>query len=431
MEARRIELARRLYGANSPVTLKVMLDQAWDDDGFDDYGKANAVLAEDRDRILATFGSHSHERGLWLMERAYALSATPGARDEGRRDASEAAAIFASESPVPDDYPTAKDIFGRFEMDSDRFPQALKDMDAGAATDRALGEFDPVEQIIYNVHSAEALQNLGALGEAERRYRVAAMSADRTMGRRSSLHFDTLVQLADLLRQRGERAEADRILQQLDSEVDGADTPRGQALRVKEIYGAALVAEGRAAAAMPVLGAALTMARTRPHSVAQLPRIQQAMGEAEEQLGRRDAAGQYLTAARTAWMREGPANAPWVLGARERWARFEIASGAAAVATAECQAIVRAGGATPSAPVALAQADLARLALQRGDIGAARDESATALKTMSAASELYDIRSWIPVWRARALVLSGSGDGAGARAWAKRASDAALRYGGA
>jgi hypothetical protein len=163
--------------------------------------------------------------------------------------------------------------------------------------------------------------------------------------------------------------------------------------------------------------------------VADLPRIQQALGEADEQLGRRAAAEPLLAAARTTWMGEGPANAPWVLGARERWARFEMAGGAAATAEAECQAIVRAAGHTPSAPVALAQGDLARLALTRGDVGAARDDSAAALNTMSAATGLYDVRSWIPVWRARADVLAATGDAAGAKAWTKRASDAARRYG--
>jgi eukaryotic-like serine/threonine-protein kinase len=429
LEARRVELSRRLHGPNDPVVLRVMLDQAWDDAGFDDYGKAKTVLAEIRDRIPATFGGHSHERGLWLMEWAYALAATPGARDESRRDESEAAGIFASETPTPDDYPTAQDILGRFEMDSYRFSEALKTFEAAAAADRALGEFDPIEAMIYDVHSAQALQNLGRPDEADRRYRVAATQADRTMGRHSSVHFQALMLLADLLRQRGEREEADRIFRLLDSEADKADTPPGMAMRVKETYGAALVAEGRPAAALPVLGAALGMARVRPHGVADLPRIQQALGEAEEQLGRRAAAGPLLAAARTAWMGEGPANAPWVLGARERWARFEMAGGAAAIAAAECQAIVKAAGRTPSAPVALAQADLARLALMRGDVGAARDDSAAALNTMSAATGLYDVRSWIPVWRARAFALAAVGDAAGAKAWTKRASDAARRYG--
>jgi len=429
LAARRIALARRLYGPNAPVVLRGMLDQAWDDIGFDDYGKAKTVLAEIRDRIPSTFGGHSHERGLWLMDWADALRATPGARDERRRDVSEAAAIFASETPTPDDYPTARDILGRFEMDSNRFPEALKAFEAAAAADRALGEFDAVEALIYDVHSAEALQNLGRPDEAERRLRVAASAAERVTGPDSSVHFQALALLADLLRQRGERGEADRILQQLDSEAERADTPPGEAMLVKATYGAALVAEGRPAAALPVLGAALGMARVRPHDVTDVPRIQQALGDAEDQLGRRAAAGPLFAAARTAWMGEGPANAPWVLGARERWARFEMAGGAAATAEAECQAIVKAAGRTPSAPVALAQADLARLALMRGDVGAARDDSAAALDTMSAATGLYDVRSWIPVWRERALVLAAAGDAAGAKAWTKRASDAARRYG--
>lgn len=429
LEARRIDLSRKLYGANNPVVLRAILDQAWDDVGFDDYAKAKSVLAGVRDRITATFGDHSHERGVWLMDQAYALSTTPGARDERRRDASEAAAIFASESPRPEDYPTAENILGRIELESNRFPEALKAIETAAAADRALGDFDAVEQMINEINSAQALENLGRPDEAIRSYEVAAAAAERTMGRNSSMHFQALMRLAALLHLRGERGEADRIFQSLEADAARADTPPGEAMLVKETHGAALVADGRPANALSLLHAALRMARAQPNDEADLPRIELAIGEAEDQLGFRAAAGPFLAAARKAWMNEGPANAPWVLGARERWARFEMAVGATATAEAECRAIMAAAGRTPSAPVALAQADLTRLALMRGDRGAARNESAAALATMSSATGLYDIRSWIPVWGARAAALAASGDKAGARVWTRRASDATRLYG--
>ena len=149
-----------------------------------------------------------------------------------------------------------------------------------------------------------------------RRYRVAAAEAERTMGQYSGGRFDALARLADLLSRRGERGEADRIFQQLNSQADRADTPRDKAMLVEENYGAALVA-GR-----PPPRCRCSMRRwqwrEQPHDVTDLPRIQQALGEAEEQLGRRAAAGPLLAAARTAWMGEGPANAPWVLGALAR-----------------------------------------------------------------------------------------------------------------
>ena len=429
LEARRIDLARRLYGPNSPVVLRAILDQAWGDVGFDDYAKAKTVLAAVRDRITAIFGDHSHERGVWLMDQAYALTTTPGAREERQRDVSQAAGIFAAETPRPEDYPTAENILGRIEMESNRFPEALNAIETAAAADRALGEFDAVEEMIYQISSAKALQNLGRADESERLYRVAAAAAERTMGRNSSMRFQAMMRLADLLRQRGGRVEADRIFQSLDSEAARAATPPGEAMLVKETYGAALVAEGRPAAALPILRAALELAKVQPNDVADLPRIQQALGEAEEQLGHRATAGPLLAVARTEWMTEGPQSAPWVLGARERWARYEMAGGSAAIAASECQAIVRAAGRTPSAPVALAQADLARMALMRGDLRAAQDESAVALNTISAATELFDVGSWVQVWRARALVLAAAGDSAGAKIFARRATDAARRYG--
>ena len=139
LQARRVALARKLYGPNNRVTLESSLDQAWDEDNFHEYAKAKAVLANIRDRVSATFGPHSHERGSWLMDQAYALEATSGARDERRRDAREAAKIFAAEKPMSDDYPTARSLFGLAEMASNRFAAALEAFEAAAAADRAGG----------------------------------------------------------------------------------------------------------------------------------------------------------------------------------------------------------------------------------------------------------------------------------------------------
>jgi len=429
VEAHRVELARKLYGPSDPTVLRGVLDQAWGETGFDEYAKAKPLLASIRDRIPAVFGARSHEQGLWLMDWAFALVATPGTRNERRRDLNEAAGIFAAESTPPQEYPVALQELGLVAMQSNRFPEALKHLEAATVFDKAHGEFDPVEAMIHNIHTAEALQNMGGLDEAERRYRVTAPMAERGMGRHSSTYLEDMAFLADHLHQRGGRDEADRIFQLLSNDLKTARTPPGVAMLVRRLYGGALAAEGRAAEALPLLTSALALAQARPHVVDDLPRVQQALGDAYEQLGRRDAAGPLLATARTAWQLEGPVDAPWVLGARERWARFQMAGGEAAAAAAECQAIVAAGRGTPSAPVALAQADLARMALERGDVVGAKAYGMAAVRTLDATTELHDVRTQIPVWRTVAASLVAAGDAASATQWSKRAEDATRRFG--
>jgi serine/threonine-protein kinase len=429
IEARRVDLARKLYGPNHPIVLRGMLDQAFGDSSFDEFEKAKILLTAIRYRIPATFGARSHERGIWLMDWAIALRATPGARDERRQDLTAAADILAAESPPPEDYPVVLQELGDVDMDSNRFSQALKDFEAATAFDKAHGEFDPVEEMLDNAHTAEALQNLGKADEAGRRYRMTAPLAERAMGRHSSMYLLDMALLANLLHLRGDRDNADRIFQLLSAGMEGVKTPPGAAAIIGEFYGAALVAEGRSTEALPKLTEALAQDEALPPRVGDQPRIEQALGDADEQLGRRDAAGPLLAAARAAWMREGPPDAPWVLGARERWARFMLAGGNAATAAAECQAILAAAGGTPSSPMALAQADLARMALGRGDVGGAGAFSTAAVRTLNAATGLYDVRSEVLVWRARAASLAMAGDAAGAADWAKRADDAARRFG--
>lgn len=429
VEARRVELARKLYGPNDPSVLRGMLAQAWGETGFNEYDKAKSLLTSIRDRVPLVFGARSHERGMWLIDWAFALAATPGARDERRQDETEAAGIYAAERPPTDEYPVALEALGLVAMESNRYAEALRQFEAATNFDKAHGAFDPVEEMIQNVHTALALQNLNRPDEAEQLYRVTGPMAERRMGRHSSTYLEDMVFLADLLHQRGARDEADRIFQPLNDDVNSAQTPPGMALLVRRLYGAALVAEGRAADALPLLTSALTLAKVRPNGVDDLPRTQQALGDAYEQLGRRDVAGPLLAAARKTWQLEGPADAPWVLGARERWARFQMAGGATADASAECQAIVTASRGTPSAPVALAEADLARLALGRGDVIQAKTYGMVAARTLDAVTGLYDVRTRIPVWRTLAAALLAAGDADAATQWSKRADDAAQRFG--
>ena len=85
------------------------------------------------------------------MEWAFALRRPPDTRDERRRDASEAAAIFGSEKPMPDDYPTAWNIFGLARAGlRTAFSRLSKIFEAGARRRPGLGEFDPVETMIHD-----------------------------------------------------------------------------------------------------------------------------------------------------------------------------------------------------------------------------------------------------------------------------------------
>jgi hypothetical protein len=129
------------------------------------------------------------------------------------------------------------------------------------------------------------------------------------------------------------------------------------------------------------------------------------LGDAYAQLGRVAEARPLLQSARDDWMRYGAPHGTQLQAARERWARFLASEGDIAAAEPEFQAVLTIAAGTPSAPAALAQAGLARLALAHGDAAAADRLSQAALTTIDATIGEYDVRARLEIWLARAEVL--------------------------
>jgi eukaryotic-like serine/threonine-protein kinase len=76
---------------------------------------------------------------------------------------------------------------------------------------------------------------------------------------------------------------------------------------------------------------------------------------------------------------------------------------------------------------AMAHAGLARIALSRGDIVAARVSSNRALELIDRVQSVFDIRTRSQVWLVRSAVFLQDGQAAEANRWAEKARDASVR----
>jgi len=98
------------------------------------------------------------------------------------------------------------------------------------------------------------------------------------------------------------------------------------------------------------------------------------------------------------------------------------------MAETEFRAVRDHPGEQPTAEAALASAGLARIALRRGNLEAARRESLRSVSQLDRVRGLYDVRVAPELWLVRSEVLLRSGDGAGARKLAAQALEASMRY---
>jgi serine/threonine-protein kinase len=422
---RKLELQRALYGPTDPRVLSGTVDLVVTQVMFLDSGRARTMLDQIRASLFASTDSQSLPRALWLYGHANALRGVHGGRDEAIAECEEAIHIFAAHYPRDMHYPDALMVLSGYLHDAERYADALRVLERHRAVSMALGRYDAMAQLQFELQQGPQIESLGQLDEADGIFHAAQDRAEHLVGRQSTWFVITLVDRALLAHHRGDRERAmSMFAAALTLGGDRLETT-GFITQVKRAYGAALSGEGDAAAAIPLLEAGLAQEQLRPREEYTVRQTQSYLGDAYDQLGEADKARVQLRAAYEGWVRYGAPGGARTLGARERWARFQWEHGDTAEAATEFKALLKIAGATPSAPAALAQAGLARIALARGDVKEAGAASEDAMRILGAVTMEYDVRARVDVWLARAEALRASGELAASRAMAQQAVAAA------
>jgi serine/threonine-protein kinase len=197
---------------------------------------------------------------------------------------------------------------------------------------------------------------------------------------------------------------------------------------MREDRGERLAAEGRPLEGIPLLEVVERAWQAEPPHDFALRRLRRHLGDAYDRAGRHADARRMFTLALADFEAHAAATAQPTIAMRERWGRFLLDQGEPDAAARQFE---RAAGdaATPAwSHVALAQAGLARVALQRGDLRAAEAASLAALATWEQVSGFFDVRMAPYLWRVRAAVLERAGDEAQAAQLRARALEASRRY---
>ncbi len=275
---------------------------------------------------------------------------------------------------------------------------------------------------------ARSLQQLGNFEGAEQAYEQFAELMRRTHGEQHGAYWQGAADHARLVHLRGERERAHRMFDALFKQIPADWTTTTDNVVAREYYAERLAAEGRAAQAIDLLEAAERSYVERPLREYDVRRVRLTLGDAYDRVGRSADARRALKAARDERMEKDAADSIAVLGARERWARFLLSQGETEPAQAELVEIVRMAGERAIAPAALTRADLAQLAIARGDAATALEQSRAAMSTLDRITGLYDVRIGPRLWRIHAVALALSGDTKGAEDWNDRALAASRRY---
>lgn len=427
-----IQAARARAEAARATAVKIT--DAWAFIYTQDFAKANQLL-DHADRLLHEARvDDSALRGEWWLAKSRALSAQPGAGAERLAALQRAIDLYRRHDPLNSSYAAALAnsaneymLLGDYSQAATFNHQALEA--AAAEPDRSDADMAQVQ-----ANLAEALAMLGQLDAAEAAYDKGADLVRATTGEQYSTYWYIEARHARLVHMRGDRARAMARFEALLKTIPADYKATTDDSLARAYFGERLAAEGRPLDAIAQLEAAQKPLTERPTREFDLPMLRVALGDACDRAGRSDEARDNLSAAVQEYLAREPHNSPDGLAARERLARFNLehsgdAAARSAVRAELVQIIADAGlRAIDTSAVALAHADLARLAAGQKDIVTATSESELSQRALDTVRALHDVRDQSYVWRVRSEVATLRGDEPAARTWGRLVADADARY---
>ena len=436
LHSRYVKLMTARYGESDARVVTGLMDEADHALLRGDQDTASRLL-DQTDVLIHKAGlDHARERALWWESRANLLRARAVTGPERVQALENAIALYAEVAPADEVYAVALSSLGgiRHRTGDDAAAIALYQRAINVLVTRFGAGFGELSPLYINL--AQAQTGAGEFDAALRSLEQAVALTLKTYGPTHSHYVDATAIYARLLHRRGQRRagleKLETLMASLPGEADKySDVYAAQAAGlVRESYGECLLAEGRAAQAIPYLEAA-----TRIYSVLPMYSDQKQsfpihldLGEAYSAVGRLDDARRELDAVVNGVAAVRKPDDALLLRARESLGRLLQQQGMAKAADEQLRQVLAAAGDHSTAPVARAYADLALLAAARNDQQEADTLSAKAVDIGASLKAEPEVRLNPWLWNARARVLLRFGQAAEARNLEQRALDAERRY---
>jgi hypothetical protein len=425
--ARRLELARREYGERHPIVVQALIIDAWATIWHKEYARAQVQLAEVDKLIGATRGARSLHAADWWLARRSSLEADPSAADERLRALQRALDLFQALDPRNPNIAVALANAGAEHWLREEFAQARERYAHAADAFARSRPGHAGDLVLIELKLGQVNFELGDHQSAERAFASAYERTQRTGDPTSA--WSLVGGYGGFLHRRGERERALAIFAPALKALPAKSSPTGHEASLQRAWGGVLLAEGRAAEALPVLQAAWQVAQRRPGTDQDVRRAALLLARAHAELGQADDARTLFRRALDDFARHAPGSMAEG-SAREQWATFLAQQGDAATAEAEYRAVIAGAGSRLFEAIPRAHLGLAKLAATRGDLDAAWRLAEQARADAERLTVGHDVRLHAQVWRTLAQLALQRGDATGAAQWAGRALTASQAHDG-
>jgi serine/threonine-protein kinase len=426
------ELARAHDGPLSNTLINGLLLQADAESTLSRYAEASRALDEADAAIRQAGLDRSSYRAFWWYEKAGALVADPASREQRTAALESSVALFAAVAPRDLIYPHALSDLGGVYFSRNDFTRAKEYLKRAIDIDESGVHPDEVHLTSMYSNLGKALMSAGELDGSSDAFQRAGTMALKAYGVDSRFYWTAIAHGAralDLLGER-ERAQAmfSKVMPLLPVKTYRNAEEEQSAARVNEVYGSSLLAEGRAAAAIPVFQVALAeFAEAKQDSSSEL-RVRALVAQAYARTDHAKEARRGLYEVLNTLSATLKPDNPRVLNARQAWGAFLLDQGEVDEAARQFDEVLNRSSNSTTSVVALALGGRAQIAIARHQVAVALTSSLQAVDTFDRVTGFRDVRVGSGVWRIRAEALLLSGDANAALVWAERALDADRRY---
>ncbi|MDR2216126.1 MAG: protein kinase [Nevskiaceae bacterium] len=310
---------------------------------------------------------------------------------------------------------------------------AMDYADAQRYYEQALA-FAPTARKVEEPDLGVLYYNLGTVAEyrgdfagADDAYSRAEQIARRTYGETQPYYWDIAATRAATAHLGGDRQRALMLFDALLTKIPD-DSVEFEAISARESHASSLVTDGRAAQAINMLEAVERAYESSVEVEFLLWRVRSTLGDAYDRVGRTADARRTLQAALDWRAEHNAADQQALLNTRERWGRFLLEQGDVAGAEAQFLEVLNQDHERKLSQTALAQADIARVALARNDVDAALGASTQAVERWQNINGWRNVRMGPMIWLTHSEALRRAGENAQALQWAQQALEASRRY---
>ncbi|HEX6832913.1 MAG TPA: serine/threonine-protein kinase [Rudaea sp.] len=431
LQKRRIELARAHYGPEHPIVLEGLITEAEAMTYRHDFSGAARRLDEVDHALDASSRNESVTRARWWLVKWELLHADGGSEAAMNDAVDRSIALYRRLAPTSNDYAYILGLKAMNVGRADDFVQQRNYFEQALAVLEVAPDRSDSDLLVLLTNYARNLEQLGDAATAEKTYIRSEDLARRTRGERSPHFWLARAYHARLLHRQGDREHSHALFAQMLEAIPADWKSTNDDAWARGEYADCLVAEGRAAEAVPVLEATVRRYTERTQGSG-LPAWRMDLGDAYDRAGRIDAARSTLKSVTDEIVRSADVDPRKSEMFRERWARFLLdhprAGNDVGEAATQLRTVIKLAGAQASVELALAHAGLARIATGEGDATVALAESTSALQILAEVKALYDVRLQPRLWLVHSSALRVNGDAVAARQWADKALQASRRY---